>query len=178
MALSATIFKAELQVADLDRHHYATYPLTLARHPSETDQRMMVRLLAFALHADPALSFGRGVSNDDEPALWLRDLTGDIRLWIDLGLPDPDRLRKACARANEVIVYSYNGNKTTMWWRQHRERLLQQDKLRVIEIPADQATALTVLVQRSMQLHCTLQDGEVAMGDSSHSIELHPTELS
>ena len=118
MALKATIFKADLQIADMDRSYYADHSLTVARHPSETDERMMVRLLAFALHAGEALAFGKGLSTEDEPDLWLRDLTGVIDLWIDVGLPDEKRIRRACGRAEQVYVYSYGGHGADLWWKQ------------------------------------------------------------
>jgi uncharacterized protein YaeQ len=106
MAIKATVFKADLQIADMDRHYYAGHALTLARHPSETDERMMVRLLAFALFADDALTFGKGMSSDDEPDLWHKDLTGEIKRWIEVGLPDERAIRKACGRG-DVVVISY-----------------------------------------------------------------------
>ena len=101
MALKATIFKADLQIADMDRNHYGNHALTLARHPSETDERMMVRLLAFAIHADEQLSFGKGLSTEDEPDLWQKDLTGAIERWIDVGLPD----ERQCMVAVMVAVH-------------------------------------------------------------------------
>jgi uncharacterized protein YaeQ len=116
MALKATIFKAELSVADIDRGVYGDHTLTIARHPSETDERMMVRLLAFALHADERLEFGRGLSAEDEPDLVRRDLTGTLEQWIDVGLPDEREVRKACGRAREVIVYAYGGRAVPLWW--------------------------------------------------------------
>ncbi len=115
MALKATIFKVELQVADMDRSYYGDHALTIARHPSETDERMMLRVLAFALHAGPDLAFGKGLSTDDEPDLWQRDLTGAIALWIDVGQPDEKLLRRACGRAREVVVYAY-GRGVDLWW--------------------------------------------------------------
>ena len=115
MALKATIFKAELNVADLDRHVYADFSLTLARHPSETDERMMLRLLAFALHADERLEFGRGISTEDEPDLWCKSLSGEIELWVDLGTPDRNRLRKACGRSHSVVLYAYGGRAVPVW---------------------------------------------------------------
>src|SRR5436853_4483687 len=118
MALKSTIFKAELQVSDLDRSHFATHALTIARHPSETDERMMVRLLAFAFNADERLEFGRGLSSEEEPDLVKRDLTGSIELWIDVGLPDEREIRKASGRADEVKVYIYGGRGAGMWWAQ------------------------------------------------------------
>ena len=116
MALKATIFKVELALADLDRNLYDTFNLTLARHPSENDARMMVRLLAFAGCADPALAFGRGLSTDDEPDLWRRDLTGAVEQWILVGLPDEREVRKACGRAAEVVVFAYGDKAADVWW--------------------------------------------------------------
>ena len=119
MALKATIFRVELQVSDLDRHYYAAHELTVARHPSETDERMMVRLLAFALHADPALAFTRGLSSDDEPDLWRHADDGTLAQWLEVGLPEPKRLRRACGRAREVTVFAYGGHAAELWWSRH-----------------------------------------------------------
>ena len=88
MAIKSTIFKIDLQITDLDRNYYQTHALTIARHPSETDERMIVRVIAFALHAHASLEFGKGLSAEDEPDLWRRDLTGTIEQWIEVGLPD------------------------------------------------------------------------------------------
>jgi uncharacterized protein YaeQ len=132
MALKATIFKAELNIANMDRHYYQTHALTIARHPSETDERMMVRLLAFALHAGDALQFSKGLSDDDEPDLWQKDLIGGIELWIDLGQPDEKRIRKACGRARQVVIYSYSGSSADIWWRQTGEQLQRFANLTVI----------------------------------------------
>src|SRR6476659_3505020 len=115
MAPKATVVKAELQVTDMDRHYYASNNLTLAQHPSETVERLMVRLLAFALHADERLEFGRGLSDEDEPALWRRDRTGEIEQWIELGQPDESRIRKACGRAQQVVVVNYGGRAADVW---------------------------------------------------------------
>src|SRR5688572_3604365 len=142
MALKATIFKARLQVSDMDRNHYATHALTLARHPSETDERMMVRLLAFALDADEALEFGRGLSAEDEPDLVRRDLTGVIQLWIEVGLPDERDLRKACGRARAVKVYTYGGRSADLWWTQNAAALARLANLTVIDVPEETAASL------------------------------------
>ena len=129
MALKSTICKAELGIADLDRGHYRDHALTVARHPSETDERMMIRVLAFALHADDDLAFGRGLSADDEPDLWRRDLTGAIEQWIDVGLPDERDVRKACGRAREVSVLAYGGRAVDLWWASARAKLERQERL-------------------------------------------------
>ncbi|MEW6165636.1 MAG: YaeQ family protein [Pseudomonadota bacterium] len=169
MALKSTIFKIELQVADLDRDYYQTHALTLARHPSETDERMMVRVLAFALHADAALEFGKGLSTEDEPDLWRRDLTGAIEEWIEVGLPDEKRLRRACGRAARVVVLTYGGRAADLWWQQNRQALRKLDKLAVIDLPAAATQALAALVERGMQINCTVQEGELwlVVGDAT-----------
>ncbi len=142
MALKATIFKAELQIADMDRNYYHDHALTIARHPSETDERMMVRLLAYALNADDALVFGKGLSTDDEPDLWRKDLTGAIELWVDVGQPDERRIRRACGRARQVIVYSYGGYAAGIWWNQVGGELARTKNLTVISVPAAASQAL------------------------------------
>ena len=116
MASNATIFKATIQIADMDRHYYENHALTLARHPSETDERMMVRLLAFVLHAHEALSFGRGLSTEGEPALWQKDLTGAIERWIEVGQPEEKTIRRACGRAKQVCIYTYGGRGADQWF--------------------------------------------------------------
>ena len=171
MALKATIFKAELQVADMDRNHYGTHSLTIARHPSETDERMMVRLLSFALHADTALVFTKGLSTEEEPDLWQKDMTGAIELWIEVGQPDERRVRKACGRALEVIVYNYGGRTADIWWRQNGERLETLENLRVINLPAESTRALGALAQRTMSLTCTIQDGQVWLADQEQTVK-------
>ena len=149
MALKSTIFKAELSIADIDRGYYRDHALTIARHPSETDERMMVRLLAFALHADDALEFGRGLSTEDEPDLWRRDLTGAVEQWIEVGLPEEREVRKACGRAREVHVLAYGGRAVDLWWQGAREKLERQDRLAVSEVPIEASRALARLAARS-----------------------------
>ena len=174
MAQRATIFKVELSIADMDRNYYGDHSLTIARHPSETDERMMVRVLAFALHAHERLEFGRGLSTEDEPDLWLRDLTGAIERWIDVGLPDEPALRKACGRARHVDVLAYGGRAVDLWWQGVGERLERQERLTVNEVPADASKALAALVGRTMKLQVTIQDRHiyVAEGMSSVALEL------
>ena len=172
MALKSTIFKAELHIADMDRNYYDRHALVIARHPSETDERMMVRLLAFALHADQALAFGRGLSTDDEPDLWRKDLTGAIELWIEVGRPDERRVRKACGRAARVIVYSYGGSAATLWWEQARGRLERAGNLTVFNVPLAATQALAKLASRTMELHCTIHDGLVSFADDGERVEI------
>ena len=168
MAVKATIFKVELQVNDIDRNHYQNHTLTLAQHPSETEERLMVRLLAFALNAGEGLSFGRGISTDDEPDLWRRDLTGVIDLWIDVGQPDEQRIRKACGRAGEVRIYCFSGRSAEIWWKKNAAALDRCSNLRVFDIPAEASQQLAALASRNMQLQCLVQDGQVqVMGDAA-----------
>jgi uncharacterized protein YaeQ len=170
VALKATIFRAELQVSDLDRGHFGTHSLTLARHPSETDERMMVRLLAFALDADETLEFGRGLSAEDEPDLVRRDLTGVIQLWIEVGLPDERDLRKACGRARTVKVYTYGGRSAELWWSQNAAALARLSNLTVIDVPEETAGALEALAERSMRIDCTIQEGQVWLSGEGETL--------
>lgn len=172
MAIKATVFKAHLQIADMDRHYYQDHALTLAQHPSETDERMMVRLLAFALHAGDYLEFGQGMTDDDEADLWQRDLTGAIEVWIDVGLPDERLIRKACGRANQVVVYCYGGRTAEMWFAQNKSQFERQKNLTVINLPPESTSALAGLTQRTMQLQCTIQDGQVWLSDGVQSVEI------
>ena len=177
MAIKSTIFKVNLQIADIERHYYGDHALTLARHPSETDERMMVRLLAFALHANQYLEFGQGMTADDEADLWQKDLTGAIELWIDVGLPDEKLIRKACGRANQVIVYTYGGRTAEMWYTQNSSQFERLKNLTVINLPSESTRAMVKLAQRTMQLQCTIQDGQVWLGDGNESVMVERVEL-
>jgi len=173
MAIKATVFKAALQIADMDRHYYADHALTLARHPSETDERMMVRLLAFALYADELLTFGKGMSSGDEPDLWQKDLTGAIERWIDVGLPDERAIRKACGRADQVVVISY-GRAANIWWNENRDKLQRLNNLTVLNLTSETTLALAALANRNMQLQCTIQEGHIMMTSDAGMIEIEP----
>ena len=174
MALKSTIFKVSLNIADMDRPYYGEHSLTLARHPSETDERMMVRLLAFAWFADERLEFGRGLSAEDEPALWLKEYSGDIRLWIEVGLPDERAIRKAAGRAAEVVVLAYGGRTVDLWWAKEGGALGRLPKLRVLALDAGQSAALAALAQRGMQLQCTIQDGQTWLTDGIDTVLIEP----
>ena len=174
MALKSTVVKAELQISDLDRHYYATHNLTVAQHPSETDERLMVRLLAFALFAQERLEFGRGLSQDDEPDIWLKELTGEIDLWIDLGQPEETRIRKACGRARHAVVVTYSGRSADIWWEKNKASLARNGNLTVIDIAADTVAALTTLMARAMRLNVMIQDGEVQVLGGDVTVEIRP----
>ena len=175
MAANATVFRAELQVSDVDRHYYATHALTLARHPSETNERLMARLLAFALHADERLEFARGAAEDDEPDLWLRSLSGEIELWIDVGQPDESRIRKACGRAGEVVVVNYHGRSADLWWEKVRPALARCGNLTVVDIGAATIAGLAALADRGMRLQCMVQDGQAELYGEGASITVQRT---
>lgn len=177
MAIKATIFKANLQIADMERHYYQDHALTLAQHPSETDERLMVRLLAFALHAHEHLEFGQGMTNDDEADLWRKDLTGAIELWIDVGIPDEKLIRKACGRADQVVVYCYGGRVADMWFAQNSAQFERQKNLTIVNLPAADTLALSRLAKRTMSLQCTIQDGQVWLSDGDTSVQVERVTL-
>ena len=170
MALSSTICRCALQVSDLDRGYYQAHSLTVARHPSETDERMMVRLLAFALNADEQLGFTRGVSQDDEPDLWQRSLGGDITLWVEIGQPDEKRIKKGCSRSDRVIVYCFQHRAASVWWKQISEKLERFAHLSVFKLPEGIGEQLASFAQRNMDLQCTVQDGEIWFSNKDASI--------
>jgi uncharacterized protein YaeQ len=170
MALKATIFRTELSIADIDRSYYADHSLTIARHPSETDERMMVRVLAFALFAGEGLEFGRGLSSEDEPDLVQCDLTGAVQRWIDVGLPDERDLRKACGRAREVDVVAYGGRAVDLWWEGVRGKLERQARLAVYDVPVEATRALAAMADRSMRLQVTIHDAHISITDHHSSI--------
>ena len=171
MAIKSVIYKATVQVADMDRHYYAEHSLNIACHPSETLQRMMVRILVFALNANEQLEFGKGISDADEPDLWQKDLTGAIEKWIEVGQPDERRIMKACGRSSEVKVYAY-GSSTDIWWKQIASKLTRARNLTLQRISPDSAEALERLCERTMQLQVTIQDGEIWMRSAKDAIEI------
>lgn len=179
MALKATIFKAELQLADIDHGHYTDLSLTLARHPSETDERMMVRLVALLLNAhqvqadDAGIDFGAGLSTPDQPDVRLQDLSGRMRLWIEVGQPDGKALARACGKADEVHAYAY-GPAAELWWRGIEARVQRLDRLQVWRIPSAQAQALVQFARRSMRLQATVQEGQLTLSDEAMAVTVEP----
>ena len=180
MALKSTIFKASLQIADIDHGYYADHTLTLARHPSETDERMMVRLVALALQAhklqsvcggDGTLAFGAGLSSPDEPDVSLTDFTGLTRLWIEVGQPEDKPLIKACGKADEVVLYCFS-HAAEIWWRTMENKLSRPQNLSVYRVPTAASQLLARLAQRSMQLQATIQEGALTLGDDTHGIDI------
>ncbi|SKA86815.1 Uncharacterized conserved protein YaeQ, suppresses RfaH defect [Prosthecobacter debontii] len=176
MALKATILKARIDVSDLDRNHYTDHQLTLAQHPSETNERLMVRLLAYVLNA-PAdndrgtLEFGKDMWDPDEACLWQKDLTGLVVHWIEVGQPDEKRLQRLCSRSECVTVYAY-GSSTDAWWTDISGKLTRLQNLKIWQIPAEQSEQLATLTKRSMDLHITIQDGALWVGNDEESVEI------
>ena len=177
MALKATIFKVDLSVADMDRNVYSDFALTLARHPSENDIRMMVRLFAFMRLADERLEFGKGLSTDEEPDLWRKELTGVIDLWIVVGQPDERWLRKASGRSERVVVFSYGGRVAEIWWDQNRATLEKLSNLTVFRLAPESTQALAALANRAMTLQCMIQDGEMLITGEGDAVRVEPVTL-
>ena len=173
MALKSTIYKADCQISDIDRGYYQSHNLTIALHPSETEERMMARLLAFMMNAGEQLQFTKGLSTDDEPDLWQKSLTGDIELWIDMGMPDEKRIRKAANRADKVIVYTYGG-RNNVWWSQIQPKLERFNNLAVINLPKEATDQLTPMVKRTMQLQISIQDGQLWVSDDQNTATIAP----
>jgi uncharacterized protein YaeQ len=174
MALKATVYKASLAISDMDRQVYDTHALTFACHPSETEERLMVRLITFALYANKTLAFTRGISSEDEPDIWDKDLTGHITHWIELGTPDEARIRKGCNRADHVTVVSYNPRTAKPWWDKLQNKLSRFDNLTVLFLQKETTDALAELTQRNMDLQVTVQDGEVWVNSTDKTVTFTP----
>lgn len=176
MALKSTIYKANLSISDMDRNYFADHALTIACHPSETPERMMVRILAFALNAHEYLVFGKGLSDVDEPDLCQKDLTGAIEHWIEVGQPDEKRILKACGRSDRVTVMCYS-HSAELWWKQCADALARTRNLTVMQIHSEQSKSLAKLAARSMQLQCTIQEGQIWFSDASETVQIEPVNL-
>ena len=185
MAIKSTIYKANIQIADIDHGYYADHALTLARHPSETDERMMIRLVAFALQAyklqsicngDGTLGFGAGMSDPDEADVLLKDFTGAIRLWVEVGQPEDKPIIKACGKSDEVHVYAFN-HATPVWWKGIQTKLTRPRNLSVYQVPSDAAKALEALAERSMNVQATIQEGVLSLSSEKGSVDVEPVKL-
>jgi len=181
MAIKATIYKANIQLADMDRNVYGDHAVTIARHPSETDERMMIRLLAFSLNVPASddhggLEFAKDLWDTDEPSLWQKDLTGQIVHWIDIGQPDDKRLMRASPRSDRVSVYTFTAS-SPIWWNGIATKITRAGNLKVWLVPAEQSQELAALAQRTMQLQVTVQDGHVWVGDGQRSVEIAAQKL-
>jgi uncharacterized protein YaeQ len=172
MALKATICKAVLEISDLERQYYGTHALTIAQHPSETEARMMIRLLAFALYADEELKFTRGLSSVEEPEIWQKSLSGELELWIDLGQPEVRRLRQASGKARRVVVVTSGGRAAEIWYQKNRDELARLKNLTVINLAVQDQETLAGLVGRNMELQLTISDGQIWLTGNDRTVEI------
>ncbi len=176
MALKPTIYKAQVELADSDSHHYESLSLTLARHPSETLERMAVRLLAFCLNAAEAPTFTRGLSTAEEPDLWSHSDSGEIEHWIEVGQPEEPRLRKACGRARRVSVYAFARSADT-WWKLNGEAITALPRLRVWQLQWPDVESAAALLDRTVQLNASIVGGTLYLDNGNASASLEPTIL-
>ncbi|WP_378948401.1 YaeQ family protein [Paracoccus sp. R86501] len=174
MAQKSTIYKVELSVSDMDRHYYETHKLTIAKHPSETDERLMVRILAFALNAHEHLEMTKGLSTDDEPDVWQKSLSGEIELWVALGLPTEKAIRQSCSKADKVIIYPYGGRTAEMWWDKIKNSTTRFDNLQVINFSESDTNHLERLASRAMKMQVNIQDGEVMVSVDDRIVSMTP----
>lgn len=177
MALKSTIYKVELSVSDMDRHYYETHKLTVAKHPSETDERLMVRLLAFALNAHEHLELTKGLSTDDEPDIWQKSLSGELDLWIALGLPSEKVVRQSCGKSDKVVIYSYGGKTADMWWEKLQNSTTRFDNLRVVNLSQTDTREMEALASRAMKLQVNIQDGDVMLSEGDSVVYVTPVTL-
>ena len=174
MAQKSTIYTVELSVADMDRHYYETHNLTVAKHPSETDERLMVRILAFALNAHEQLEFSKGISTDDEPDIWQKSLSGELDLWVALGLPGEKIMRQSCGKSNKVIIYCYGGRTAEMWWEKIKNSTTRFQNLQVVNFSEEDTHTLGEQVNRSMKMQVNIQDGDVMVSVDGSIVYVTP----
>jgi uncharacterized protein YaeQ len=175
MAQNATIYKVELSVSDMDRHYYETHKLTVAKHPSETDERLMVRIVAFALNAHEHLEMTKGLSTDDEPDIWQKSLSGELDVWVALGLPTEKVIRQSCSKAEKVMVYPYGGRSAEIWWDKIKDSTTRFRNLQVTSFSETDTGALAKLASRAMRLQVNIQDGEVMVSAEDTIVYVTPS---
>lgn len=176
MAQKATIFKADLSITDMDRNYYNDHNLTIARHPSENDERMMLRIIAFIVNAHEQLEFTKGLSDDEVPDLWQKNFSDEIELWIELGQPSEQRIKKGCNQSQHMMIYAYEDNSFGEWWKKEQGKLSSRKNLSVYTLPEDLSSTLANAVERTMQIQVTIQDGQIwltiAGSQASESLEI------
>ncbi len=174
MAIKATIYKLKLEISDCDKNYFNTHHLTISSHPSETQQRMMVRIISFAMYASDSLCFTKGLCADDEPELWDKNLSDEILNWISLGQVDEKQIKKSLGRSKQVVIFTYAGNKSTTWWQQNQSKYKKLEKLNVINIKAEDVLAMQGLVSRNMDLQCTIQEGTIWLSNLEQTVSFEP----
>ncbi|WP_305046849.1 YaeQ family protein [Geoalkalibacter sp.] len=170
MALPSTIHRAVVQLSDVDRGIYETLQVTLARHPSETAQRLVLRLLAYAVCHAPELSFTKGICAGDEPDLWIREPDGRVKLWIEVGTPEPQRLLKACRHAEQVVLLTA-GPGRFRWDAQYRELLTGLDNVRVLGVDYDFVSQVATGLERSITWELTISGGSLYLTSAKQTYE-------
>lgn len=176
MALKSTINKATIHLSDMDRNYYDTISLTLAQHPSETDLRLMTRVIAYILNAQPDLAFGKGLSDEDEAVIWQIDYSDQINLWIELGQPDEKRIKKACNKAGHVNLYCYT-HSNDVWFNQYKNKLSNYSNLSIYKFDYKILQELTTWISRTMEFQCSIQDGQLWLSNNEHSLLIEIEQL-
>ncbi len=170
MAKSASIHRASVNLSNVDRNHYAQFSTTLARHPSETAERMVGRLIAYALSYEEGMTFGRGVSHVEEADVWVKTPDDRVSLWVEVGLPDPERLVKASRHSERVVLYAF-GPTLRRWVDQNMDRLQQLENLSVYGLDFDFIKTLAQLTERNMDWVLTLMEGRIFLCTGDRTLE-------
>ncbi len=170
MAQPCIIYRANIQLSDIDRNIYETLQTTIAKHPSETEERMLVRLLAYAVCYEGDLTFTKGVAAGDEPDLWLIGPDGRVQSWIEVGLPDAERLIKASRHAEQVILFAF-GSSRSIWEKQQLVKLSGMDKIKLFGIEQQFISALITTLQRSINWSLTITEGSLYLTVNAETIE-------
>ena len=175
MALKATIYKANLSISNMDLNYYQDHTLILARHPSESQSRMMFRVLAFSFLAQEEPEFTKGLSSENEPELWCHNLSGEITHWIELGQPSEKRIRQGCSKADQVTIFTYQPYAGTEWFRSMENKIQRFKELQVVHFSILENQSLEDLVQRNMELSCTIQDNQIWLSSENHRVGIEYT---
>ena len=170
VAIKPTIYKARISLSDLERDYYDSISLTVAQHPSETLERMMVRLLAYCINAQEGIELTKGLDEVEEPDLWVRTLDWQTKLWIDVGEPSAERVKKACNRSQAVKVYSFN-TKSDVWWSRGESKFSRLEAS-IYRLPRDKIESLAALVQRTMDLSVTITGDSAYVAGEAGEVEV------
>ena len=171
MAIKPTIYKFRISLSDLNRHYYDTLNLTVALHPSETIERMMVRVLAYCINAQEQLTFTKGLSEVDEPDLWVRSYDDKTKLWIDIGEPSAERIKKSCRLAEKVKIYCFN-SKADVWWQQSQGKI-RQLQASLIKFDWQEIQHLASLVERTMDMSVSISGDSAYIAAQKGEIEVN-----
>lgn len=177
MAIGATIFKVNLNLSNLNSHYYDDFNLTIAKHPSENDERMMYRIIAFLFCAHQDLELTKGLSSTEEPDLWQRDITGRIIHWIELGLPDERRIKQACGKSDNVTIFTYHENKTQEWITKISASFKNNDKVKIYHINTLKGPQIESLIKKSMRLSALIEENILYLSDDDDRIGIEFKEL-